>query len=234
MESNHSSSLSNILFNIFLPVMILNKGHKFGLSPFQALMIGLAFPLCFGLYSLFKEKKVNYISVLGLTNILFSGILTVLALDGIWFAVKEALFPLLIGVFVFISSKSQKPFFKTLFLNPSAFNVNEIENKLDTSEKQTQFQILMKSATQWLAGSFLISALLNFLLAIYIFKPLPESLSVTEKQEQLNQQLSQMTMYSMPVILIPSLIFVGLILYFSFKKTSQMTGLKFDEMLIKN
>jgi hypothetical protein len=73
--------------------MILNKGGKVGLTPTQAFLIALAFPLFFGLYSLIKEKKMNYISVLGLINILFSGILTILALGGIWFAVKEALFP---------------------------------------------------------------------------------------------------------------------------------------------
>ena len=57
---------------------------------------------------------MNYISVLGLLNILFSGILTILALGGIWFAVKEAFFPLLIGGFVLASSFTLNPFFKTI------------------------------------------------------------------------------------------------------------------------
>lgn len=232
MESNQSS-LSNILFNIFIPVMILNKGQKIGLNPTQALFIALSFPLCFGLYSLIKEKKMNYISVLGLLNILFSGILTILALGGIWFAVKEAFFPLLIGGFVLASSFTTNPFFKTLFLNPAAFNVSQIHEKLDTPEKQFQFENLMKTSTKWLSVSFLVSAALNFILSLYIFTPLADSLSVTEKQELLNQQLSQMTMTSMAVILIPMMVFVGSILYFAFKKTTKMTGLSMDQLFIK-
>lgn len=232
MESNQSS-FSNIIFNIFIPVMILNKGHKIGLTPVQALLIALSFPLCFGLYSLIKEKKMNYIALLGLANILFSGILTILALGGIWFAIKEALFPLLIGAFVLASSFSKKPFFKTMFLNPAAFNVTKINEKLDSTEKQTDFEKLMKTSTQLLSISFLVSAALNFILSLFIFEPLTESLSTTEKQELLNQQLSQMTMYSMPVILVPMMLFVGGILYFAFRKTTKITGLSMDELFIK-
>jgi len=234
-KHNHSeNSFSNILFNIIVPVLILNKGTKFGLTPIQALLIALSFPLGFGLYSLLKEKKVNYISILGLANILVSGILTILALGGIWFALKEAAFPLLIGVFVYFSSFSKSPFFESLFMNPTAFNVTEIDNRLDTPEKENAFESLMKKSTQWLSLSFVLSAVLNFGLAYYIFKPLPDFMSETEKQDLLNQQLGQMTMYSMAVILIPMMIFVGLILYFAFKKTTQITGLSMDELFIKS
>lgn len=232
MESNQSS-LSNILFNIFIPVMILNKGNKVGLTPTVALLIALSFPLCFGLYSLIKERKMNYISVLGLLNILVSGILTILALGGIWFAVKEAFFPLIIGAFVLASSFSHTPFFKTLFLNPAAFNVAQIHEKLDTPEKQTLFEKLMVTSTMWLSVSFLVSAVLNFVLSLYIFEPLAETLSITAKQEALNQQLSQMTVTSLAVILIPMMIFVGSILYFAFKKTTKITGLTMDQLFIK-
>ncbi len=232
MDSNNSS-FSHILFNIFVPVFILNKGSKLGLTPLVALLIALAFPLCFGIYALIKEKKINYISLLGLLNILFSGVLTLMALDGIWFAIKEAVFPLLIGVFVWFSSLSDSPFFQSLFLNPKAFNVALIEEKTNTAEKKTQFQSLMKKSTQWLSVSFLLSAALNFALALYIFKPLAQTLSDTEKQELLNQQLGQMTMYSMAVILVPMMIFVGSILYFAFKKTADLTGLSLEELFIK-
>jgi hypothetical protein len=232
MDSNQSS-FTNIIVNIFVPVMILNKGHKVGLSPAQALIIALAFPLCFGLYSLIKERKMNYIALLGLANILFSGILTLLALGGIWFAIKEALFPLLIGAFVLASSYSKKPFFKMMFLNPAAFNVAKIQEKLDTPDKEISFERLMQSSTKLLSISFLISAALNFILSLYIFTPIEENLPILDKQALLNQQLSQMTMYSMPVILVPMMLFVGGILYFSFKKTTQITNLNMDELFIK-
>ena len=164
---------------------------------------------------------------------LISGTLTLLALGGIWFAIKEAAFPLLIGLFVFISSWSEKPFFKTLFMNPATFDLKKIETHLDTPEKKIQFNLLMKKTTQLLSLSFLMSALLNFILSLRIFTPLPEILTHPEKQALLNQQLSQMTLLSMGVILLPSILFLGGIMFFTFKKINQLTGLSTDDLIVK-
>ena len=167
MQKN--DSFSNILFNILIPFLILNKGHKLGLEPHYAVIIALAFPVYFSVQSLRETKKINFIAVLGLMNVLVSGALTLLALGGIWFAIKEAAFPLLIGVFVLISSWTTKPFFKTLFMNPSTFDIAKIESKLETETNRQRFHQLMKHTTQLLSVSFLMSALLNFGFALKIF-----------------------------------------------------------------
>ncbi len=232
MKSNENS-FSNIAINIIIPVLILNKGSRLGLNPTQSLLIALAFPLTNGIYSLVKDKKMNYISLLGLVNILFSGILTLLALGGIWFAIKEAFFPLLIGTFVFASSKTKKPFFETLFLNESVFNLVKLHQHLETDEKQKAFRLLLIKSTQYLSLSFVLSAVLNFFLALYIFTPIPESLATVEKQNLLNQQLSEMTLYSLVVILIPTVVCVGIIMYAAFKKITAITGLKMDDLIVK-
>ncbi len=233
MEQKNENSFKTIILNILLPVLILNKGTKYGLSATQALCLALAFPLGYGIYSLIKEKKINYVSVLGLVNILFSGVLTLLGLGGIWFAVKEALFPLLIGIFVWFSSFRSKPFFETMFINPSLFDIEKLKASLDTETKKTDFKNLLIKSTQYFSYSFLFSAALNFGLSLYIFKPLAETLPLEEKQTILNQQLSQMTMMSMVVILIPSMIFVGIIMYNAFNKTKVITGLSMDDLMIK-
>lgn len=232
-KSNTNTGFSHILVNIILPVYILNKGTKWGLTPQNALVLALALPLCSGLYSIFKNKKMDFISLLGVLNILISGTLSLMALGGIWFALKEALFPLLIGVFVLFSSYGKNPFFETLFLNPSAFDVDKIEQKISELNKHTDFKNLMKKSTQLLSLSFLMSALLNFFLALRIFTPLADSLTTEQKQDLLNQQLGQMTMYSLLVILIPSIIFLGAILYYTFKKMTALTGLATNDLFIK-
>lgn len=234
MHSSNENNFSNIFINIIIPVLILNKGAKLGLTAVQALLIALAFPLINGVYSLIKDKKVNFISVLGLANILFSGILTLLALGGIWFAVKEAIFPLLIGLFVFASSRTKKPFFETMFLNPSIFQLDKLDAALDSEQKKKDFNTLIVRSTQYLSASFLLSAALNFGLSLYIFTPLSEDLTTEQKQQMLNEQLSHMTAYSMVVILVPTLIFVGFIMYNAFKKTTALTGLKMDDLMVNN
>lgn len=225
------NSFGHILFNILIPVLILNKGHKYGMDAKAAVVVALAFPLFFTVKSLIQNRKFDFVSLLGLLNVLISGILTLLTLGGIWFAVKEAAFPLLIGSFVMASSFTKNPFFQSLFLNPSTFDVEKVEQRLDTLEKKTQFSELMKILTRWLSLSFLFSATLNFILALSIFTPLGEALTEAQKQETLNEQLSQMTLYSMGVILIPSMIFLGSLLFYSFRQINLLTGLTTEELL---
>src|SRR5690606_9285377 len=125
-----ANTFSHIIFNILIPGVILNQGHKYGLDARLTLVIALSFPLFFTLKSLIQARKVDFISLLGLLNVLISGIFTLMTLEGIWFAVKEAAFPLLIGCFVLASSFTQNPFFQSLFLNPNAFDVSKVEEKL--------------------------------------------------------------------------------------------------------
>lgn len=232
-KSSTNTGFTHILVNIILPVYILNKGSKWGLTPTNALVLALALPLFSGIYSIFKNKKMDFISLLGLLNILISGTLSLMALGGIWFAVKEALFPLLIGVFVLFSSYGKNPFFESLFLNPAAFDVDKIQTKITETNKQQDFKNLMQKSTQLLSLSFLMSALLNFFLALKIFTPLAETLSTEQKQDLLNQQLGQMTMYSLLVILVPSIIFLGAILYYTFRKMTALTGLTTNDLFIQ-
>ncbi len=227
------NSFSLILFSIFIPAGILNQGHKYGLDAKYSLILALSFPLFFTVKSLIQAKKVDFISLLGLLNVLFSGVFMLLTLGGIWFALKEASFPLLIGAFVLASSFTKNPVFQSLFLNPTTFDIEKVETLLDNETKKQEFFMLMKHLTRWLSLSFLLSAFLNFVLAIRIFTPLAETLSAMHKQELLNEQLSQMTLYSLGVILVPSMIFLGILLYYSFKKINDLTGLTVDDLLRK-
>jgi len=231
-HNDQQNGFLNIFINILIPVMILNKGSKFNLTPQLTVIIALSFPLIYGLYSLAKTRKVNFISLLGLINILVSGTLTILALGGIWFAIKEAFFPLLIGVFVFLSSFGKNPFFESLFLNPAAFQVDKINLIITERKVEKDFQNLIVESTRWLSLSFLMSAILNFALALYVFKPIDDSLPLETRQTILNEQLGQMTLYSTMVILIPSVLFLGAILYFAFKKIKQITGLELDDLFV--
>ncbi len=225
------NSFSHILYNILIPIIILNQGHKFGLNAKVSLLLALSFPLFFTLRAFIKDKKIDFISLLGLLNVLVSGIFTLMTLEGMWFAIKEAAFPLLIGSFVLGSSFTKKPFFETVFLNPTTFNVDKVEARLISPEKKNEFFLLMKLLTRWLSISFLLSSILNFGLALYVFTPLSETLTESEKQEVLNEQLSRMHLYSLGVILVPSMIFLGTLIYFAFKRINHITGLTTDELI---
>ncbi|MCB0368358.1 MAG: hypothetical protein KDD45_02695 [Bdellovibrionales bacterium] len=219
----------NILFNILIPIFIFNKGGKY-LTPTIALIIALAFPLIYGTYDYWRQRKTNYISILGLLNVGVTGSLALLKLEGIWFSIKEAAFPLLVGSFVFFSAYTTKPFIKTLFLNPQVLNMDLISHSIGSQSKELEFENLLRLGTKLLSLSFVLSAILNFVLAHQIFTIIDPSILGDARVQAINEQIANMTKWSFVVILLPSMIALMSILYFIIHKLKQITGLNQEQI----
>lgn len=232
-EPPKENGLLNIIFNIVLPVLILNKLSKF-IGPFWALILALAFPLGYGAYDLIKRKKFNAFSALGLLNVLLTGGLALLGLNGFWFAVKEAAFPALVGLFVVGSAFTKKPFIETLFLNPALMKVDLLEERLKENGKQKEFHDHMKKATIWLSLSFVFSAICNFVLARQIFTEIDPTLTADVQSTVLNEQIAKMTTWSMAIIMVPSMIFLLGIFWYLMRGIKQHSGLSTEELLKEN
>jgi hypothetical protein len=222
----------NIIFNILIPVLILNRGTRF-LGPFWALIIALAFPLAYGGYDLVQRRKANAFSILGLLNVGVTGSLALLGLHGIWFSIKEAAFPTLVGLFVLGSAFTKRPFIETLFMNPSVMNVDLIKSKLREKNTESEFHIHMKKSTMWLSLSFVFSAVCNFILARHIFLPIDAALEASQQSIVLNDQIAKMTTWSMAIIMIPSVIFLLGIFWYLLKGIQNFSDLKTDDIILQ-
>lgn len=220
----------NLAFNVVIPIVILNK-FSISLGALQALVIALAFPLAYGLYDILRTKKVNFIVIFGILNVLFTGGLALFKLEGFWFAVKEAAFPLLVGAFVFGSAFTKKPFVKTFFMNEQLLNLELIQEKIALRQKELELNGLIKKSTQFLSLSFVLSAILNFGLAMWIFIPIDPALAGEARDLVLNDQISEMTKYSFLVIMLPSMICLMAILFHFLSRLSQLTELDRDALL---
>lgn len=229
-DTKPENSWMNLIFNIILPVLILNKLTKY-LGPLNALLLALAFPLCYGVYDLIKRKKVNAFSALGLINVSVTGGLALLGIHGFWFAVKEAAFPTLVGLFVFGSAFSKKPFIESIFLNPGVMKVDLLEEKLKINDKQSEFHQHLKKATMWLSLSFVFSAVCNFLLARRIFTNIDADLTSEAKSILLNEQIAKMTTWSMTIIMVPSILFLLGIFWYLMRGVKEFSGLTTDDLM---
>lgn len=222
--------LLNILFNIVIPIFVLNKGGKW-IGSREALIAALAFPIIYGIYDYTQQKKTNYISILGILNVGFTGGFALLRLEGIWFAVKEASFPILVGSFVLFSAFTQSPFIKTLFLNPQLLKMDSIQKSIEAKNSQLEFEKLLKRGTVLLSLSFVLSAVLNFALAYYTFVPIDLALPEEQRNEMLNGQIADMTKWSFIVIMIPSMVTLIAIMIYLFNQLKRITGLSNEELL---
>ncbi len=233
-EQKRENPLINIAANIIIPVTILNKTEHFPGGENKAvlaLVVALAFPLCYGLWDYFKNSRTNYFSILGLVNTLITGFFAIAQLEGMWFAIKEAAFPLILGIACYASSIMNKPFIKTFLGDSGLLKMNLIKSKVEERGTQKELFNVFKKANNLFSLSFFISAILNFVLALYIFKPLSNDLSKEQKAIELNSQISAMTWQGMIVITVPLMLFMGLMLYTLFKGLQSTTGLTQEELV---
>lgn len=231
-EESKENPLLNIVINILLPVMVLNKGGKY-LDPRWTLLIALCFPLVYGIQDYVRRRHKNYVSLLGLVNILLTGGLALMSLKGIWFAVKEASLPFILGLMVLGSAWTQNPAARMMFCNPQVLNMSEIESRLALYSREKDFLALLKQTTLWLSISFFISSALNFILAYHIFEDIDSSLEAAKQTEVLNAQIAQMTWMGFAVIAFPLMFFSGTLIYLFLKRVSTLTELPLND-LIKN
>ncbi|NEQ51812.1 MAG: MFS transporter [Leptolyngbya sp. SIO3F4] len=223
-QKKKESPLLNFAINIIIPSIILMKfSGEAHLGPVKGLLVAISFPLIYGIYDFIKDKKVNFISVLGLVSILITGVIGLLQLDAHWIAVKEAAVPLIIGLAVIVSLWTPFPLVKKLLFNDKIIDVNKINHILQEKGNTLQFEKKMTTATYLLATSFLVSAILNYVLAKIIIK----SPSGTEA---FNEELGKMTALSFPVIAIPSTIIMILALWFLVDGVKKLTGLELKEI----
>ena len=92
VDNKKENPLSNLLFNIALPAIVLMKLSKEEyLGPTWGLILALAIPAVYFLYDLFKNGNRNFISILGFVSILLTGGIGLLELSPGIYAIKEAL-----------------------------------------------------------------------------------------------------------------------------------------------
>jgi len=217
--------LVDLLVSIIIPSVILMKfSADDALGASAALLVALAFPLAWGLFELVKYKKFNFIALLGLLSVILTGGIGLLKLDTEWLAVKEAAIPAIIGIAVIISAQTRSPLIKILLYNPKIMDVEKIKQKLDELGNAKLFEGRLLTATYLLAGTFFFSAVMNYILAKWI-------VTSPSGSTAFNEELGQLTLYSYPMIAIPSMLMMMAVLYYLSRTINNMTGLTLTEVL---
>jgi intracellular septation protein A len=225
----------NIGLNVLIPSVLLSKGDKwFSLDPSVLLVVALAFPVCYGIYDGIARKKVNFFSVLGFVSILITGGIGLLDIDVKWIAIKEAAIPALFGLAVLISLKTKYPLVRTFLYNPELFNVPKIDAALDEHDAHPKFEQLMRVCTYYLVVSFILSAILNFVLAKYCFNGMAgidPALDKAAYDEAFNAANGRMMALSWVVITIPTMAVTMVALMKLLKGIKEYTGYEMEEVL---
>ncbi|WP_166252906.1 VC0807 family protein [Marinobacter salicampi] len=215
----------DLLVSIIIPSVILMKlsGNDY-LGATWALLIGLAFPLGWGLFELIKYRKYNFIAVLGVISVGLTGGIGLLALDAQWLAIKEAAVPAVIGLAVLASTRTKYPLVRTLLYNPAVLDVDKIHRTLVERGTEDVFEARLLKASYLFAGTFLFSSIMNYILAKWI-------VTSPSGTTAFNEELGQMTLVSYPMIAIPSMVMMIAIFYYLWRSIRRLTGYTLEEVL---
>ncbi len=156
-------------------------------------------------------------------SVLLSGGLALAKVGGMWFAVKEALLPTLIGCTVLLSLRSRTPLVRELLYNESIIDVPRVDAALAERGANEDFETLLRRASIGLALTMLASAPVNFFLALYLLKSPPGT-------PEFNAELGKMNWLSFVVIALPSMIAMMVIFWKLMTGLTQLSGLTQDEI----
>jgi hypothetical protein len=223
----------NLGFNLILPIMILNKGERwfgdFMIKYFDnvaagVMLVAMGFPVAYFIYDYIKRTKFNLLSIIGLLSVLLTGMFGVLKLPVEWFAIKEAAIPLILGLGVIASNFTRNSFFKALIMNPDICDVPRIENELRAHNSESAFARLIQRCNWIMAASFLISSVLNYVIADWIV------ISPTGT-DAFNGEVAKMMGISWIAIAIPSMALMLFAFWILFSGVRKLTGLKLEDVL---
>ena len=194
-----------------------------GFGPTAGLLLALLIPVSYGLYDFVLRRRYNLFSIVGFISIFMTGGIGLLHIDKDWIAVKEAAVPTLFGLAVLATLRTRRPLVHLFLINDQVINLQKVEAALAQRNSRLDFERLLGFSTALVSGSFLLSAVLNFLLARFLIKS--ESGTVS-----FNEELGQLTFWSYPVIALPCAIVMAIALFLVLRGIKKLTGLELEEV----
>jgi len=214
-----------LLITIVVPALVLMQlSGANRLGPAGALVLALSFPLVYGGWDLLRRRKLNLMASIGVVSTLLTGGIGLLALDAQWLAIKEAAVPGAISLAVLISARTRYPLVRVLVFNRAIFDVDSVQQALRARGTEAAFENRLQAGTVMLAGTFLFSSVMNYLLARWV-------VTSPAGTEAFNSELGRMTLLSYPVIAIPSMLMMAGVMFYLARGARRLTGLELEQML---
>ncbi len=239
-KKQQDNPLANIMWNVLIPIVALSflgkNGDKFWhVGPVIGMCIAVSLPVIYGIHHLIKTRKPNFFSILGVVSILLTGGIAIMAYKDngtvdaeapLWFALKEAAIPFVFGVTILISHWTKTPLVRVFLYNPDFFDIPKIEKRVNENDTLPKYKKLILSGTLLLAGSFFLSMVMNYFLAMKFLK------DATGSQEDFNDGVAKLTGWGFAVIGVPMMVILMVTMWRFVSGLKKLTGMENDEILL--
>lgn len=224
-EPKKENALLSLLLNIVLPGIILMQLSKPGrLGPILALVIAIALPIGYGIYDGISRRKLNFFSVIGFVSTLLTGVLA-FPKEPVWFALKEAIIPIVFAVAILVSHRTEKPLIRLFLWNPDLLDTAKVESKLRRDGHMPAFDRLLFTSSLLLAAALLVSAVANFFISMHLLEGTEGG--TAERMEKVGKQW----WVTWLMIGLPMMGIMLFALWRLFKNIEKLTGMTMEDML---
>lgn len=218
--------LIEIVLTIILPSLAMDQFSKpESLGPLGALMVGLMFPVGFGLWCWWTKAGWNVFSILGFITVLLSGGLGLLQLDAFWFAIKESAMPVILGLAFPITHRLGKPLINAIIMQPQLINLKSLHAALDTKEKKSAFDRVLFRASWGMGLGMIGSSVGNFFLALYLLN------GKAPGSEAFVKGISKLNWAGALIIGVPLMVVIVFVFIWLIRHIQRITGLERNDLL---
>ncbi len=216
-------ALVDIAITIVAPtVVLLFLATEGRLGPAWGLVLALAFPIGHASWTLITAGRVSALAVLALISVLLTGGIGLLELPTTWFAIKEALLPLAIGVGCLVSLRTPWPVIPTLL--SELLDPEKVSTALAAQEGEEVYGSAQSTATWQLGGIFALTGAATWAYASWMVQ-------APSGTEAFTSELGRYTALALPVLGIPSTLLTLFVLRTLLVRLEDATGLEVADLL---
>lgn len=241
-----TKSLLNLFLSVLAPVIILEHCSASGealwqLGPAWAMVVALTLPLGCGIWAFLDQKKADPITVLGLIGTILTGVVTIYATTGSgtairpdtpwWYAAKEALIAGLLGAAVLVTARRRDSLLRLFVYSDGLFDIRSIESRVAEQHAEEGYARILNRASLYTALSLLLSAVANFLFALYFLLPVL-ALPAAEQAVAYNEAVATMMWWGYLVIGGPLLITLFGVIRYLQRALATLTGMEKNRILM--
>ena len=137
---------------------------------------------------------------------------------------REAAVPGIIALLVLVSQRSKYPLVKKILLNDELMDLAKLDASLKAHNAEQLFASKLQNCAYLVAGSFVVSSVLNYGLAKYLLVSAPGT-------PAFNEELAKMTALSFPVIALPCTVMLMVAIWYLFSRIGKVTGESIESFL---
>ncbi len=214
-----------LVVSFIIPIIILSRfSNDSSLGPTYSLLLALAFPIAYELYSYKKTKKPSLLSALAIGGILVTGVVTLLGLSEGWLAIRRSIPYIAVGTALLISIFIKRPLLPAVL--PSLLDMDRVNEVIVRKHLQSLFNKKLNFI------GYMLTALL-FLVAVVSYVLTTAIITSQTGSTLFNVEYAKLRLLSILFVTLPLVIGITAISVYLMKVIEKLTGIDVEELLKK-